>query len=260
MISLILPTLGKRENEIHRLFSSLEKQSYKDFELIIVSQDNHNKIKNLTQDYELNYQHVKVHEKSLSNARNIGLKYVRGDIVGFTDDDCWYPIDSLMFIHDYFKNYNREIGCFQIYDPTVNESYKKYNVMSKEILNLVQLFRISSIEIFVNLKKVSIKDLMFDVNFGLGSKYPSGEESILLIDLYKKGYKISYSPNIVVFHRKKENALSNKILISKGPMFKRMFNSPIAIILLFLLMFKKNKLHNFGMVYLATKELFNYNR
>ena len=41
MITLILPTLGEREFEINRLFNSLENQIYKDFEVIVVSQANH---------------------------------------------------------------------------------------------------------------------------------------------------------------------------------------------------------------------------
>lgn len=36
--SLLLPTLGTRESEIKNLFESLENQTYKKFELIVVSQ------------------------------------------------------------------------------------------------------------------------------------------------------------------------------------------------------------------------------
>lgn len=39
-ISVLVPTLGTREKEIRRLLETLEKQSYKDFEIIFVTQDN----------------------------------------------------------------------------------------------------------------------------------------------------------------------------------------------------------------------------
>ena len=35
-ISVLVPTLGTREKEIRRLLETLEKQSYKDFEIIFV--------------------------------------------------------------------------------------------------------------------------------------------------------------------------------------------------------------------------------
>ena len=46
-ISVLVPTLGTREKEINQLLETLEKQSYKDFEVIFVTQDNHEKVKNI---------------------------------------------------------------------------------------------------------------------------------------------------------------------------------------------------------------------
>ena len=55
MITLILPTLGQREFEIKRLFNSLESQTYNDFEVIVVSQDNHDDISEYLKKYKLKY-------------------------------------------------------------------------------------------------------------------------------------------------------------------------------------------------------------
>ena len=41
-VSILLPTLGERIDELKRLFNSLEEQTNKSFELIIISQGNHN--------------------------------------------------------------------------------------------------------------------------------------------------------------------------------------------------------------------------
>ena len=41
-LSILLPTLGSRIEELKRIFDSLENQTNKLFELIIVSQSNHN--------------------------------------------------------------------------------------------------------------------------------------------------------------------------------------------------------------------------
>jgi glycosyltransferase involved in cell wall biosynthesis len=39
----------------------------------------------------------------LSNARNRGLKYAKGEIIAFTDDDCWVDKYWLESIHDAFQ-------------------------------------------------------------------------------------------------------------------------------------------------------------
>ena len=49
-ISVLVPTLGTREKEIRRLLETLEKQSYKDFEIIFVTQDNHEILKDIIDD------------------------------------------------------------------------------------------------------------------------------------------------------------------------------------------------------------------
>ena len=44
MISILVPTMGTRENELKRLIESLKKQTYNNFEVVIVSQGNHDMV------------------------------------------------------------------------------------------------------------------------------------------------------------------------------------------------------------------------
>ena len=59
MISLIVATLGERKEELRRLLDSLNAQNYQDFEIIIVSQDNHEVVEKLIMEYKFNYKHIK---------------------------------------------------------------------------------------------------------------------------------------------------------------------------------------------------------
>ena len=45
----------------------------------------------------------------LSNARNRGLKYAKGEIIAFTDDDCWVDKNWLDNIHDAFQQ-NKDVA------------------------------------------------------------------------------------------------------------------------------------------------------
>ncbi|WP_078378871.1 glycosyltransferase family 2 protein [Sutcliffiella halmapala] len=243
MISVVLPTIGTREAEIKRLVESLEKQTYKNVELIVVTQDNHEKIQSILASTTLTYTHVPINKRGLSIARNVGMQYVKGDIVTFSDDDCWYPEDSFEFVNDYMMKKNEHITCFQIFDPTKKDYYKSYPDTPIPQTNWRKLFNKSSIEIFVNLSKVKREAIKFDEKFGLGATYPSGEENVFLFDLKKQGYRISYFPQIVVYHLKPDvsTRLTNAQIIGKGPMFKRIFNTPIALALVTLFLVKKFK-------------------
>jgi len=264
MISVIIPTLGTRETELTRLFNSLRNQTNQDFEVVLVSQQNHEKVAELIAQSGLTIKHIKIDKMGLSHSRNIGLKYVTGDIITFSDDDCWYNRTAFQEVSESFTNTNDAIVCFQIYDPDIDEYYKNYSNQPKDRLSFKEIFRKSSIEIFLNLKKVDKKHVSFDENFGLGAKYPSGEENIFLAQLHRLGYKIAYIPKVVVYHKKPtiQSRLTFKAFMSKGPLFKEIFNTPIGLFLLTSLFVKKfrNLERPFYLYTSAIKELFSYKK
>ena len=103
-ISLVTATLG-RVDEINILLDSLVKQTYKNFELIIVDQNEHYKVQNIVDRYTniLSIKYIKSSTKGLSYNRNIGIKECSGDIIGFPDDDCYYSENLLEEIVYTFK-------------------------------------------------------------------------------------------------------------------------------------------------------------
>jgi glycosyltransferase involved in cell wall biosynthesis len=265
MISVIVPTLGTKPEQLKRLFESLDKQTYQDFEVIIVSQDNHDYITLLLNDVKFKYNHITIDRKGLSLARNIGIKHANGTIMTFSDDDCWYNEDSFKLVSSYFeRNKDTDVACFQIYDPISESYYKQYDEDEQEQVSLRKILKKSSIEIFITRERIPDKLIHFDEKFGLGAIYPSGEENIFLFDLAKNNNKISYHPEIVVNHEKPEmqTRLNLKSFIGKGPMFKRMYNTPVAIILLVLFFAKKyNHLEKpFHYFSKALKEIFVYKK
>jgi glycosyltransferase involved in cell wall biosynthesis len=76
--SLITVTMGDRPQLIARLKASLDAQTYRDFEWIVVDHKDHPEFKG-----------------GLSRARNFGIERATGDILGFPDDDAWYGPDLL---------------------------------------------------------------------------------------------------------------------------------------------------------------------
>ena len=101
MVSLIVATLN-RVKELERLLSSLERQSYKDFEVIVVDQNLDDRLLPILQEHPaVQVRHLRS-EPGLSRARNIGLRAAKGDIIALPDDDCWYPDQLLKTVTEWF--------------------------------------------------------------------------------------------------------------------------------------------------------------
>lgn len=248
MISLILPTLGERNKEIKILFDSLENQKNKNFEVIVVSQDNHKKVDEYLIDRKFDYKHIKINQKGLSKARNEGLKNAQGNIIGFSDDDCWYAEDAFEFIESYFKKNNCQIATFQHYDLEMKEYPKKYPREAIKFISKRDILWQASIDIFLNTELVKDFKIGFDERFGVGGIYKSGEENIYLMDLYNKNYTIEYYPKIISYHpnKIKNEKLNEKYIKDKAPLFKRLFGSSFGLLIYIVFLIRKFKqINNF---------------
>ena len=241
-ISVLVPTLGTREKEIRRLLETLEKQSYKDFEIIFVTQDNHEIVKDIICKYSnLDIKQIEMSVKGLSRARNRGLEQASGEIVVLSDDDCWYPANAFEIIVSAFKKRQcAKVVLSQIFDPEKNIPYKNYTSNEEYVRNKLQLMSKSSIEV--------------DERLGLGSEFVCGEEVDFLLSNYEKN-TIFYIPEVTVYHKKKENGSSNKQIIAKGAIYGKNFNIFICLLVLLRdLMLKKE--NNFKYFFEGYNEYF----
>src|SRR5690606_28511847 len=127
IISVIVCTLGQRPKELQILIKSLENQTYKNINLIVVSQGEHKLVESILINSRLNYKHLISDVKGLSKGRNLALKEIQGDIITISDDDCWYPKESFNRVLSFFnKDPKLSIAVGQIFDPITNRYYKDY--------------------------------------------------------------------------------------------------------------------------------------
>ena len=91
--SLVVCSLG-RTIELANLFESLNVQDYEDFEVIVVDQNDDDRLVGILSDGKWKFPviHVRTPDsRGASRARNNGWRVARGEIITFPDDDCWYP-------------------------------------------------------------------------------------------------------------------------------------------------------------------------
>jgi glycosyltransferase involved in cell wall biosynthesis len=104
--SLIVPTLG-RISELAELLASMVNQNRRDLELIVVDQNDDDRIAPLVEALpsHIPVLHLRLKEKNVSAARNAGLAVSSGDIIAFPDDDCWYPPCLLNHVDSWFREH-----------------------------------------------------------------------------------------------------------------------------------------------------------
>lgn len=199
--SLIVATVG-RFDEVDQLFSSFETQEYKDFEVILVDQNPKGFLGPIVEKYKNSFpiKYINVNFKGLSRARNVGLKYVTGDVVAFPDDDCKYFFDTLKLVNDIF--------CEKSVDViTAKETNDNGYILSKKQCSKINKYNIwkCSISFTIFMKTKTCKKVgNFDEDLGVGSgtKYGSGEETDYLLRALECGEVLIHVADIKIFHPK----------------------------------------------------------
>ncbi len=174
MISLITATYG-RYDEVINLFESLRNQTNKNFELILVDQNEDDRLEILCSKYKdfftLKYIHSNI--KGLSYNRNVGLKHIAGNIVAFPDDDCYYDSNIIENVYSTYSKTTCDIliiPCKDL-DNNIFIPYTPNKIKQRGIIK-----HCISYNIFIR----NATDLYFDDHLGVGSEFGSGEETDFL--------------------------------------------------------------------------------
>lgn len=120
-ISIITPTYNS-ENTLDRTINALLRQTFSDFEYIIidgVSKDGTlDKIKSYISQFEEKGIAVKIisePDKGVYDAMNKGISFAKGQLVGITNSDDWYEDNALEVIWNKFSDGKVDRGNSMIY-------------------------------------------------------------------------------------------------------------------------------------------------
>ncbi len=202
MISLVVGTLN-RTVELERLLTSLDQQTHKDFEVVIVDQNSDDRVSEVVEEHrELQIRHLRC-GRGLSRARNVGLRAASGSICAIPDDDCWYPPELLESVNSWFEdNANFDVFLTSVRDESGNlQGPRRRSGIGCECDKQSVWHHGISIN---NFWRNSVTDDVgaFDELIGAGSEtiFQSGEETDFLIRALDSGHRIWYEPRVSVFH------------------------------------------------------------
>lgn len=208
MISVLLCTLN-RPVLIKDCISSFLAQSYTDFEIIVVDQSKDDETEKSCKSFaddRIRYHHVNF--TGLSRARNYGLRFAKGEWICLGDDDAIYSKDYFRTAVDFLKKHNDScILCGHIFylDDREKEAfnYTKYN--NGQALNADDMIQAGPSPALILPAKMLKRIKGFDTLFGVGAKYGSGEETDVVLRLFKEGAEAYYLNEMILFHGKSDD-------------------------------------------------------
>lgn len=191
LISVIIVTYN-RENELKRALDSVVKQTYPNFEIIVI---NNGSTDGTVSMLKSKYKMVKVvNEKQNLGCplgRNIGINRAKGSLLFFLDDDAWCDSNYLLqaFERLMSERQNVKILMPQILELIDNEWKPRF--LNKEARYM------ASFSGGVSLIKREVFDelgLFEDTHYGAEEKY-------LAIEMFIRKYKILLEPKLKIFHQ-----------------------------------------------------------
>ncbi|MDX1948202.1 MAG: glycosyltransferase family 2 protein, partial [Pirellulaceae bacterium] len=215
--SLVISTVGRTE-DLRRMLTSLEAQSVRDFEVLVVDQSDGDAIARVVREFSerLTIQRLPMTQRGLSRGRNLGWAHARGEILNFPDDDCTWPPDLLARV-DAILDGRPDLTAL----TTRVETVSRCDVDGGPV-NRRNLFG-RAVEFTMFLRRDVVGDLRYDEQMGVGAGTPWGadEGPDLMLRMLARGLTIEYFPDICIYHpdpalQPAERLLSRTMSYSRG--------------------------------------------
>jgi GT2 family glycosyltransferase len=209
MISAIVCTRNRagRLQQALESFATLSVPDKHVWELIIVDNNSNDGTEEVVRKFArfsgLDVRYVFEAKTGLSFARNRGVREANGEIIAFTDDDCQISPNWLQTIQKEFSS-DPSLAVLggRVLPYHKNDSGIGIRTYEKRI-RFTAPRQLLKLIIGCNMaftRKVFDEIRGFDPGLGAGSRCRSAEDSDFVYRAYKKGFKIVYSPEIVVYH------------------------------------------------------------
>lgn len=205
LISVIVPIYNV-EKYLETCIESIQKQSYKNLEIILVNDGSPDDSPEICEKYrKIDSRIIVIHKKNggLSSARNAGLKIAKGEIIVCVDSDDWIHEDMIQTMFDNLVKYDADMSVcnFEIKEENGPESTKKFSGKT-EVLNREQAMQYAILpEKYYGFawnkmyRKTILKDMLYDETIR------KGEDSPFTCEYISKCDKVVYQDIPLYYYR-----------------------------------------------------------
>lgn len=217
-VSIIVPVYNV-EDYIERCLQSLVNQTLEGIEIIVVNDGSTDKSKEIIQNFikeniSSNIVYVEKENGGLSDARNYGMKYAKGEYIAFLDSDDY--VENTI----YEKMYNKAIS--ESADYVECDFYWVYPNKKKEDIGVRYT---NKKEMFVHARVVAwnklIKREIIKEKFPFGMHY---EDVEFFYKLLPNITKFAFVEEPLIYYIQRENSLVNKQGIETAQIFEVLEN------------------------------------
>ena len=166
----------------------------------------------------------------IARSRNIALDHASSPICLFTDEDIVLSQDFAHTILSAFDEHpSIDILSFCIQTPQ-GRPFMPYPLHPHQHTRRT-LLRVSSVEIAFRTQSIRKHNLRFDERFGLGARWPVGEEVIFLYDALANGLSARFVPTVIGCHPSESSGKQWGEVQgrARGALFTRLFGHPMGL-------------------------------
>lgn len=186
---------------------------------------------------------IKTTDRGLSKSRNTAIKYAKGEICLFCDDDEIFQENYIHVIQDAYQTY----PCADIIIFMISNQKKKLKRIAHK-MNYLELLRVSSLQISFKRKKIQKSKILFDERMGAGTENGAEEEVKFLMDCYKAKLQIWYVPEEIAFVQESEstwfNGFTDMFFENRGMTTRYILGLPLSVLYGIYYLVRKRKLYS----------------
>ena len=221
LISVIIPVYNVEEY-LHYAIESLEKQIYKNFEIILVNDGSTDDSGKLCDEYSEKYSNVRVFHKEnggLSDARNFGVQKAKGEFITFLDPDDYLEAYSLELLASVQKQHNCDIVSTRVKATELYNVYSNHSLTEEDIKNVIVMDRDVFLEeaFYDKVATVSACGKLYRKR-NLEIPFPKGriyEDLYIISEHVEKANKIVHTPIQIYNYYKRQGSIVNSKFTSK---------------------------------------------
>ena len=221
LISIIIPVYNV-EDYLHYAIESLEKQTYKNFEIILVNDGSTDDSGKLCDEYSEKYSNVRVFHKEnggLSDARNFGVQQAKGAFITFLDPDDYLEVYSLELLAGIQEMYDCDIVSTRVKATELYNVYSNHYLTEENFKNVVIMDRDVFLEeaFYDKVATVSACGKLYRKSI-LEIPFPKGriyEDLYIISEHVGKANKIVHTPLQIYNYYKRQGSIVNSKFTSK---------------------------------------------
>ena len=221
LISVIIPVYNVEEY-LHYAIESLEKQTYKNFEIILVNDGSTDDSGKLCDEYSEKYSNLRVFHKEnggLSDARNFGIQKAQGEFITFLDPDDYLEAYSLELLAGIQEMHDCDIISTRVKPTELYNIYSNHSVTEEDFKNVIVMDRDVFLEeaFYDKVATVSACGKLYRKSI-LEIPFPKGriyEDLYIVSEHVAKVNKIVHTPLQIYNYYKRQGSIVNSKFTSK---------------------------------------------